>query len=59
MWCGEKIEAGGQLTENELATMLEAREVTKSILHRIMRVKPSDYAYISGRNFDGTKAEKE
>ena len=54
LWCGEKVLAGGQLTDDEMKEMLEAREVTLSIAHRIMRIKPEDYAYSSGRNFDGT-----
>ena len=52
LWCGEKLLAGDALTEEETVIMLEAREVTLRIAHKIMRITHSDHAYIKGQPFE-------
>ena len=54
LWCGEKLMAGGEMTEDEKETMLIARKVTLAIAHRIMRITPSDYEYHPGKGFGET-----
>ena len=50
-WVGEKIEAGDELTEDELIKMKEAREIGKATAMKFLRLKPSDWEYIPGRPF--------
>jgi hypothetical protein len=51
LWCGEKIAAGGTLTNDEITNMLIARDVTLPIAKSIMRVKDKDFEYTKGQPF--------
>ena len=51
LWCGEKAEAGVDLTPAEFEMMKEARAVSIAMAHRFMRIKPQDYAYQKGKGF--------
>jgi hypothetical protein len=51
LWCGEKVAAGGTLTEDEIATMLLARNITLPIAKMVMRVKDQDFEYTKGQPF--------
>jgi hypothetical protein len=52
LWYGEQAIAGDTPSEEEFAMFKEAREVSKGMAHRLMRIKPEDYAYTSGEPFD-------
>jgi hypothetical protein len=51
LWYGEKVLAGDTPTEGETARMFEYREKTKSMARIMFRLKPEDYAYTPGQNF--------
>jgi hypothetical protein len=48
LWYGEKTIAGDEPTEEEFQKFVQAREVTLSLAHKIMRLKPADYEYQPG-----------
>lgn len=50
-WAGEKMEAGDELTEDELIQMKIAREIGKETARKFLRLKPSDWEYIPGQAF--------
>ena len=54
LWYGEKAMAGHVPTPAEFEMFKEARQVTLSMAHRIMRIKPDDYAYIEGQPYKAT-----
>lgn len=51
LWYGEKAIAGDDPTPEEFEMFKMARETTLNIAHRIMRLKPEDYAYTPGEPF--------
>ena len=51
LWYGEKAIAGHEPTQEEFETFKQARQVSLSLAHRIMRIKPDDYAYIEGQPY--------
>ena len=51
-WVGEKMEAGDELTEDELIKLKEAREIGKAVAMKFFfRLKPSAWEYIPGQAF--------
>ena len=51
LWYGEKAIAGDAPTEKEQVMFKEAREVSKSMARKFLRIKPEDYAYTPGEGF--------
>ena len=52
LWYGEKAIAVDAPTEQEFELFKEARQTTLSLAHKIMRLKPEDYAYTSGKGYN-------
>jgi hypothetical protein len=51
LWYGGREIAGVPPTEEEFAMFKEARESSKSMAEKFMRIKPDDYAYTKGKPF--------
>ena len=52
LWYGEQAIAGHTPSEQEVAMFKEAREVSKSMALKFMRLKPEDYAYTKGKPYE-------
>ena len=51
LWYGEQAIAGHAPSEQEFAMFKEAREVSKGMALKFMRLKPKDYAYTPGEPY--------
>ena len=51
LWAGAKAEAGHSLTEEEALMFTEARKISIMVAHKILRIKPEEYAYTPGKGF--------
>jgi hypothetical protein len=51
LWLGAKQLSGDEWTSEELELFKQARESTIPLAEKLMRLKPSDYAYTPGEPF--------
>ena len=51
LWAGEKGLAGDELSSEETEMFIAARKVSLWAAHNMLRLKPEDYTYISGKPY--------
>ena len=50
-WAGEKMDAGDELTVEELQMMKDAKAASLATVQKFLRLTPEDWKYTSGEAF--------